>query len=115
MILGASSMEPFYFTLFGRKRLQTAPKAAGEALSNRASVGLCFTRGLDNMYFIGSLIPSVILLLTFVNASSMFPADLCVYGLRADGDSRALWLNDTSSSRLMSPGLNKRIPVHNLS
>jgi hypothetical protein len=32
--LGASSVESFYFTLFGRKRLQAAPEAAEKALSN---------------------------------------------------------------------------------
>ena len=34
--LGALSVEPFPFTSFGKKRLQTAPEAAGEALPNRA-------------------------------------------------------------------------------
>ena len=34
--LGASSVEPFYFTPFGRKRLQAAPEAAREALPNEA-------------------------------------------------------------------------------
>jgi hypothetical protein len=34
--LGAPCLKPFYFTPFGRKRLQTAPEAAGEALPNRA-------------------------------------------------------------------------------
>ena len=33
---GASSVELFYFTLFGRKRLQAAPEAAREALPNGA-------------------------------------------------------------------------------
>jgi hypothetical protein len=27
-------MEPFYFILFGKKQLQTAPEVAGEALAN---------------------------------------------------------------------------------
>jgi hypothetical protein len=36
IFLRASSVEPFYFTPFGRKRLQTAPEAAGEALPNGA-------------------------------------------------------------------------------
>ena len=33
--LGASSVEPFHFTPFSRKRLQTAPEAAGEAQSRK--------------------------------------------------------------------------------
>ena len=33
-------MEPFHFTPFGRKRLQTAPEAAGEALPNGALVSV---------------------------------------------------------------------------
>jgi len=36
MFLGASLVEPFYFTPFGTKRLQTAPEAAGEAVPNTA-------------------------------------------------------------------------------
>jgi hypothetical protein len=36
MISGAPEVKPFYFIPFGRKRLQTAPEAAGEALPNRA-------------------------------------------------------------------------------
>jgi hypothetical protein len=36
MFLGASSMEPFHFILFDRKRFQTAHKAAEEALPNGA-------------------------------------------------------------------------------
>jgi len=42
--LGASSVEPFYFTLFGRKWLQTASKAAREALPHEAckSSGIFF-------------------------------------------------------------------------
>jgi hypothetical protein len=39
MFLGASSVEPFRFTPFGRKPLQTAHEAAGEALLNGALVG----------------------------------------------------------------------------
>jgi len=35
MFLEVSSVELFYFILFGRKRLQTAPEAAREALPNR--------------------------------------------------------------------------------
>jgi hypothetical protein len=38
MFLGASQVKLFYFTLFGRKRLQTAPEADGEALPNGALV-----------------------------------------------------------------------------
>jgi len=38
MFLGASPVKLFYFTLFGRKRLQTAPEAVGEALPNGALV-----------------------------------------------------------------------------
>jgi hypothetical protein len=38
MFLGASQVKLFYFTLFGRKRLQTAPEAGGEALPNGALV-----------------------------------------------------------------------------
>jgi len=34
MFLGASPVKLFYFTLFDKKRLQTAPKAGGEALPN---------------------------------------------------------------------------------
>jgi len=34
MFLGASQMKLFYFTSFGKKRLQTAPKTGGEALPN---------------------------------------------------------------------------------
>ena len=36
MFLGASQVKLFYFTPFGRKRLQTAPEAGGEALPNGA-------------------------------------------------------------------------------
>jgi len=36
MLLEALLVEPFYFTPFSRKWLQTAPKAAGEAVSNGA-------------------------------------------------------------------------------
>ena len=36
MFLGASQVKLFYFTPFGRKRLQTAPKTGGEALPNGA-------------------------------------------------------------------------------
>jgi hypothetical protein len=32
--LGASLMEPFYFTPFGTKQLQIAPEATGEAMPN---------------------------------------------------------------------------------
>jgi hypothetical protein len=35
MFLEVSSVELFYFILFGRKWLQTAPEAAREALPNR--------------------------------------------------------------------------------
>jgi hypothetical protein len=38
MFLGASSVKPFHFTPFGRKQLQIAPEAAGEALLNGALV-----------------------------------------------------------------------------
>jgi hypothetical protein len=38
MFLGALSVEPFHFTPFGRKRLQTAPEAAEETLPNGASM-----------------------------------------------------------------------------
>jgi phage-related baseplate assembly protein len=31
-------VEPFYFTPFSRKRLQTVPEAAGEALPNGAYI-----------------------------------------------------------------------------
>jgi len=34
--LGISLVEPFYFTPFDRKRLQTAPEAVGEAVPNGA-------------------------------------------------------------------------------
>ena len=34
-------MEPFHFILFGKKRLQTAPEAAGEALPNGALLSYC--------------------------------------------------------------------------
>jgi len=37
--LGTSSVEPFYFTLFGRKRLQAAPEVAREALPNGTVAG----------------------------------------------------------------------------
>jgi hypothetical protein len=36
MFSEASLVEPFYFTPFGTKQLQTAPEAAGEAMPNRA-------------------------------------------------------------------------------
>jgi len=36
MFLGASQVKLFYFTPFGRKRLQTAPEAGGEDLPNGA-------------------------------------------------------------------------------
>ena len=36
MFLGASQVKLFYFTPFGRKRLQTAPEAGGEARQNGA-------------------------------------------------------------------------------
>jgi len=38
MFLGASQVKLFYFTPFGRKRLQTAPEAGGEALPNEALI-----------------------------------------------------------------------------
>ena len=38
MFLGASQVKLFYFTPFGRKLLQTAPKVGGEALPNKALV-----------------------------------------------------------------------------
>jgi hypothetical protein len=38
--LEASPLKPFYFTPFGRKRLQTAPRAGGEALPNGALIVL---------------------------------------------------------------------------
>ena len=40
--LGASLVEPFYFTPFGRKQLQTAPEAVGEALPNGALISFFF-------------------------------------------------------------------------
>ena len=43
--LGVLSVEPFHFTLFDRKWLQTAPEAAGEALPNGAYISNSF------MYF----------------------------------------------------------------
>ena len=44
-------MEPFYFTPFGTKRLQTAPEAAGEAVPNGAleSVSIKFKK-FDQLY-----------------------------------------------------------------
>ena len=49
MFLGALQVKLFYFTPFGRKRLQTAPEAAGEALPNGALVFPSFytSRSLD--------------------------------------------------------------------
>ena len=38
MFLGASPVKLFHFTPFGRKRLQTAPEAGGEALPNGALI-----------------------------------------------------------------------------
>ena len=38
MFLEASQVKLFYFTPFGRKRLQTAPEAGGEALPNGALI-----------------------------------------------------------------------------
>jgi hypothetical protein len=38
MFLGASPVKPFHFTPFGRKWLQTAPKASEEVLPNGAMV-----------------------------------------------------------------------------
>ena len=51
MFLGASSVEPFYFTPFDRKRLQAAPEAAREALPNGATL---IDRVLADDIYIGS-------------------------------------------------------------
>ena len=46
MFLGASQVKLFYFTPFGRKRLQTASEAGGEALPNGALLKLVFKKNL---------------------------------------------------------------------
>ena len=54
MVLGVSQVKLFYFTLFGRKQLQTAPEAGREALPNEALIvsvftpeGACVQRGIS--------------------------------------------------------------------
>jgi hypothetical protein len=47
MFLGAPSVEPFYFISFGRKRLQMAPEAAGEALPNGESLSSLYIYSLS--------------------------------------------------------------------
>jgi hypothetical protein len=44
MFLGASPVEPFYLTPFGRKRLQMNHEAGGEALPNGALAVITLVR-----------------------------------------------------------------------